>query len=104
MGRFIARGFILVNTVFVLVSVNGVSPFNSIGFSLWGIGPARFKIHRLDFRTARDKKSVLLKACLLGSFGVGADLLPAFGAFLCVENFLAQADGFRRDFDKLVVG
>src|ERR1700692_75917 len=41
---------------------------------------------------------------LLRSFGIGADLLPALGALLRVENFLAQADGFGRDFDKFVVG
>jgi hypothetical protein len=37
-------------------------------------------------------------------FGVRADLLPALRALLGVENSLAHADGFRRDFDELVVG
>ncbi len=34
----------------------------------------------------------------------GADFLPTLGTLLGVQNFLAQAYGFRRDFDEFVIG
>ena len=37
-------------------------------------------------------------------FHAGANFLPLFRASLRVEDFLAQADGFRRHFDVLVIG
>src|SRR5579863_4322570 len=40
----------------------------------------------------------------LGRLRAGADLLPALGALLGVENFFAQADGFRGDLYEFVVG
>jgi hypothetical protein len=66
--------------------------FCSTGFSLWAV------LRR------RESKPQLLNPVLLRGFRVGADLLPAARAFLGVENFFAQADGFRRDLDELVVG
>src|SRR5579859_3390409 len=39
-----------------------------------------------------------------GGFLGGADFLPAAGAFAELQNLFAQADGFGRDFDELVVG
>jgi hypothetical protein len=41
---------------------------------------------------------------MLGSFGAGADFLPALGALFRVEDFLAQPDGLRCDLNELVIG
>src|SRR5258708_36649638 len=40
----------------------------------------------------------------LGGGLAGATFLPASWALVVLENFLAHADGFRRDFHVLVVG
>src|ERR1700685_4590889 len=41
---------------------------------------------------------------LLRRFQAGADFLPAARALVGLQNFLAQADGFRSDLDELIVG
>jgi len=45
-----------------------------------------------------------VKEDLPSGFLAGANFLPAPRAFVGLQNFLAQADRFRRDFHVLVIG
>jgi hypothetical protein len=49
---------------------------------------------------ARGKQNPVL----LGGFVAGANFLPAARAPVGLQDFLAEADGFWRDLDELVVG
>src|SRR5258706_3272087 len=58
-----------------------------------------------DLVFARMKKRTGFKpVLLLRGFGVGADLLPPAWTLFHVQNFFAQADGFWRYLDELIVG
>src|SRR2546427_11377028 len=53
-----------------------------------------------DFAAIPDTTAKYVR---LGGGLAGANFLPAAGALVGLENFLAQADGFRRDFHVLIV-
>src|SRR5438067_2304220 len=61
-----------------------------------------FRHKQASGRSAQNDNSLLRIS--RGGFGAGANLLPALGALLGVENFFAQAERFGCDFDVFVVG
>src|SRR5208282_2398773 len=84
-------------------------PLKTEKFAGWKpFGQLQSRKSKLENRNWRNQNAHLkvaaTKATSGGCVDAGADFLPALGALLGVEDFLAKADRFRSDFDVFVVG